>query len=330
VSVSPQTAAALVEGLARLGLDARRLGVLPLREDEDLARLWVRAIEATGRRTAPLEIGLGLPLGALGPVDYLAASSVTIGAALTLAQEVFPLVAPGVQLVVEEPRGGVRRLTIVDYPPFPGQDLTDSFTTGTIIGRLRAFASGPVDFPVVELTEAEPPDVAPWQKLLDAQRVRFGAARATLHLRTSVWTVPLRTADPHLLAMVRKVVDVDPRSGDALLMAVRTLAAQRLPETLELDYAAPALGLSVRTLQRKLASCGTSLAALADEVRRDRAAELVNGGLLTFGEVAARVGFAEQASFTRAWQRWFGVSPRQWREARLRPAAAPRRRARGQ
>jgi AraC-like DNA-binding protein len=60
---------------------------------------------------------------------------------------------------------------------------------------------------------------------------------------------------------------------------------------------------------------------VADELRRDRAEQLVAEGLFTLGEVAARVGFAEQASFTRAWRRWFGRPPSQ----RPRRAEAGRR-----
>ena len=109
------------------------------------------------------------------------------------------------------------------------------------------------------------------------------------------------------------MVGIEQRSSDALLVAVRALAIQRLPALLTLDQTGPALGLGMRTLQRKLAASETSLSALVDEVRRDRAEQLVGEGLLTLGEVAARVGFAEQASFTRAWRRWFGAAPSQAR-----------------
>ncbi len=98
------------------------------------------------------------------------------------------------------------------------------------------------------------------------------------------------------------------RSTDALL-----------PAPLTLDDAASSLGLSCRTLQRKLTASGTSLSGLLDEVRRDRAEQLVGERVLTLGEVAVKVGFAEQASFTRAWTRWFGAPPsRRSRRRRVR------------
>lgn len=309
MAVAEQTAAAILEGLARLGVDPTRLGVTRLTEDEDLALLWQRSIARAGRVTVPLEVGLGLPLGVLGAIDYLAASSLTVGAALTVTQQIFPLVGPGVQLVLDEPRAGARRVAVVDYPPFPGEAECDAFLIGAIVARLRLLTGRPLDFTLVELAQPEPPDPDTWRALLDVPRVTFGARRAALHMRSATWAVPLRSADPRLFSMLQELIGVDQRSADALLMAVRSLATRRLPGLLDLEYAAPALGVSRRTLQRKLAKVGTSFELIVDEVRRARAWELVATGQLTCGEVAARVGFAEQASFTRAWRRWFGEAP---------------------
>jgi AraC-like DNA-binding protein len=87
-----------------------------------------------------------------------------------------------------------------------------------------------------------------------------------------------------------------------------------LPARITLAELGPALGLSTRSLQRRLAASAASLSMLLDEARRDQAETLVAGGLLSLGEIAARVGFAEQASFTRAWSRWFGEPPSRARE----------------
>jgi AraC-like DNA-binding protein len=320
--VAPQTAAAIAEGLARVGIDPASLGVPRLTEDAHLALLWRRAIRQAGRSTIPLEVGLVLPLGTMGPIDYLAASSGTVGAAFTLTQQVFPLVGPGVQLEIDATRGGGRRLTIVDHPPFPGQAASDSFVVGVLLGRARLFAGKPLEVTRVELSEPEPAASGPWKALLGVPVVRFGARRATIHLTSRSWSTPLRSADARLLAVLRGAVGLDQQSGDALLVAVRSLAVQRLPGLLDLDYAARALGMSRRTLQRRLAASGTALQALVDEARRDKAEQLVTGGHFTLGEVAAQLGFAEQASLSRAFRRWFGSSPSAWR---ARPLNTPAR-----
>ena len=79
--VAPAAVAAIVEQLGRLGIEASALKVGPVVDDASLAALWARAIAKAGRRTLPLEVGRAMPLGSMGVVDYLAASSATVGAA---------------------------------------------------------------------------------------------------------------------------------------------------------------------------------------------------------------------------------------------------------
>ncbi|MGC4122467.1 MAG: AraC family transcriptional regulator [Myxococcales bacterium] len=257
-------------------------------------------------------LGLALPLGVMGVVDYLAAASATVGAALIVTQQVFPLVAPGIQLSLERAGRGGRRVVLMNQPPFPGQEESDLLVLGILIGRVRVLASRSLELPLIELTEAEGAK-GRWGELLGVPKVRFGARRTTAQLSARDWTVPLRNADPRLLETLRSMVGTEHRTTDALLVAVRALGRERLPAPLTLDDAASSLGVGRRTLQRKLESRGTTLSRIDDEIRRDRAEELVAEGLLTMGEVAARVGFCEQASFTRAWRRWFSTTPSQRR-----------------
>ena len=79
-----------------------------------------------------------------------------------------------------------------------------------------------------------------------------------------------------------------------------------------LERAADALGWSARTLQRHLAEEDTSFSHLLDEVRLLNARELIRHQE-KISDVAARLGYADAGSFTRAFERWTGMSPRQYR-----------------
>jgi AraC-like DNA-binding protein len=307
--VASSTATAIVEGLALLGLDASRIGVQKASNDAALSRLWNRAIAVSQRRTIPLEVGLSLPVGAMGAIDYLASTSTTVGAALTVTQAVFSLVGPGVQLLFERSRSGGWRLVINDQPQFPGQIESDNFVLGILLSRLRRFASRTLQLPRVELTEPKPTEPERWRGLLAVERIRFGAPQASICLTATDWATPLVNSDPRLFSTLSSMVGIEQPSDDALLIAVRTLAQQRLPAVLTLGIAAPSLGITPRTLQRRLAARGTSLSQVVDDVRRTQAEQLVTDGGLVLGIVAKKLGFAEQASFTRAWCRWFGVPP---------------------
>lgn len=69
------------------------------------------------------------------------------------------------------------------------------------------------------------------------------------------------------------------------------------------------LGVSVRTLQRRLAADGTSFQALLSETRRQMAVRYLRDGRHTVKEVAYLLGFADLSNFARTCRGWFGVPP---------------------
>lgn len=75
-----------------------------------------------------------------------------------------------------------------------------------------------------------------------------------------------------------------------------------------------ATGMSVRTFQRQLAQRGLTYSELVDEVRYDEARRRLANPGKRIKRVAVEVGFAEPASFTRAFRRWTGLSPREYRQ----------------
>jgi AraC-like DNA-binding protein len=105
-----------------------------------------------------------------------------------------------------------------------------------------------------------------------------------------------------------------------LAAAVRHLVRAHLPTGApSVDQVALLLGTSARSLQRSLASRGTSLTAIVDSVRRDRAIELFLTGSVSVLEVALSCGYTDPANFTRAFRRWTGMSPRDFCTSRGRP-----------
>jgi len=76
------------------------------------------------------------------------------------------------------------------------------------------------------------------------------------------------------------------------------------------------LGVSVRTLQRRLNKNGTSYTMLVDEVRRDTACRLLRAPHARVADVAVALGYADPSSFSRAFLRWTTISPRDFRRRR--------------
>ena len=88
---------------------------------------------------------------------------------------------------------------------------------------------------------------------------------------------------------------------------IRARLAGRPPTVAEI---AKALGLSTRTLQRRLTTAGKGFAAVLDDVRRARAEALLADGELDLAEIAFALGYSEHSAFTRAANRWFDAPPR--------------------
>ena len=81
----------------------------------------------------------------------------------------------------------------------------------------------------------------------------------------------------------------------------------------KLERVAGEVGITRRTLQRRLATAGTSYSNLVNEARYQLAAELLEDHSVPISSVARAVGFANHSGFSRAFHRWTGITPRQYR-----------------
>jgi AraC-like DNA-binding protein len=77
------------------------------------------------------------------------------------------------------------------------------------------------------------------------------------------------------------------------------------------------LGMSERTLRRRLEDEATSFREVVEMVRRHRAEQLLQEGRATITEIAFLLGFSDPSAFSRAFRRWHQVGPREYREARV-------------
>jgi AraC-like DNA-binding protein len=93
-----------------------------------------------------------------------------------------------------------------------------------------------------------------------------------------------------------------------------------------MDMVARRLGMSARSLHRRLARDGLTFQALAEDTRRELAEGLLGDHRYSLAEIAFLTGFSEQSAFNRAFKRWVGTTPASYRRARVAaiPAAATR------
>jgi AraC-like DNA-binding protein len=99
------------------------------------------------------------------------------------------------------------------------------------------------------------------------------------------------------------------------LQGAQTLLAATPTGTPDLVKVASQLGMSKRTLQRKLAEKDIVFSDLVESISRTIAMDYVQHTDYSLTDVALMLGYAELSSFSRAFKRWSGVSPQQAREA---------------
>jgi AraC-like DNA-binding protein len=99
-----------------------------------------------------------------------------------------------------------------------------------------------------------------------------------------------------------------------IVMRVKTTLIERMPSgQVSKEDVAEALNLSLRTLQRKLHEEDTSFKQLLDETRRELADQYIRNPMVSIGEITYLLGFSEPSNFSRAFKRWNGTAPAEYR-----------------
>ncbi|GAA5152585.1 MULTISPECIES: AraC family transcriptional regulator [Amycolatopsis] len=163
----------------------------------------------------------------------------------------------------------------------------------------------------LELRYPEPSTVEEYEALF-GMRPRFGGTGNIAYFDASLLDEPLPLANPQTVALCeaqcRELVSRRrSRAGIAHEVRERLTRFGALAEGM--PGVARELGMSTRTLRRKLEESGTSFRALLDEVREALAEELLTTGALSVEDVAIRLGYAEASSFIHAFKRWKGTTP---------------------
>jgi AraC-like DNA-binding protein len=160
--------------------------------------------------------------------------------------------------------------------------------------------------------------------------VRFGCAERSLLLSRAAIDAPLSTSNRQLAGLLDRVLAEDLARLDRsdVVARCKALLLRRLASgEVTATQAGRELAMSRRTLHRKLADAGTTWQQLVDETRRDLALRMIEDPRRSIGEITFELGFSQQSAFARAFRRWSGTSPSQYREsrpmhARLRPPPA--------
>jgi AraC-like DNA-binding protein len=178
-----------------------------------------------------------------------------------------------------------------------GRRLTGSTLKPTVVRIIHHIHHGKLDL----------------EKFLDAT-VEDGARVDEVELPAANWDLPIASADPYLHRLcVQSAEDALARrraKESPLKVKVENAIAALLPHgQARHDLVAVELGMSPRTLTRRLSAEGVSFADILKEVREALAKRYIADRTLPISQIAWLLGYAEVSGFTRAFQRWTGLVP---------------------
>jgi AraC-like DNA-binding protein len=277
--------------------------------------IWV----TLSRRPIGLALGEHLGAGTMGAVGYAMQHGRRVGDALEWIQRFRAVLHPELVPLTEVRQTPMGPRLVFSKPmagPFAQlREPVYAYASGTR-ALLRGLTGEPIEARSVTYPLPKPADASVHEAWFRCP-VSWGATRYEMAFDATVLDRPLPRNDARLFAYLaqqaERLLAAAPHD-DSLTSRVRRDVATALA-TGEPQQApvAKRLAMSARTMQRRLADEGTTFAAIVEAVRQERAEVLLSDATLTASEVSFLLGFSEPAAFFRAFRRWRGMTPQEWR-----------------
>lgn len=301
--------------LAQAGLDLAVLRANPGGRVPTVAmtRLWALATEQSGDPAMGLQVGkTSLPMH-LRVMGLLIQTAPTLGHILEMAVRYQRLISTGVTVRLQQRPDavGLEICCLPDVVLHPAS--IDAFVAAHVSNLRRLSPEGGVQ--QVMLQRSAPADAAPWSQILGCPVTFDQPGNIVWHHRDRL-AAPLLLGDAGLWRQHETLARQELAALDATPPLIQTLQGllraqgDALPGLAEL---AAAVAMSERSLRRRLAELGSGYRQLVDAWRSERAGQLVRGGE-SLAEVAHRLGFSDASNFSKAFRRWYGMSPDTYRQ----------------
>ena len=327
--VSVQVVRTLVERLRERGLPLGKLlaavDLKPSRlddvNDHFPLRSYVSLFEAAADLSENPLLGLSFSATAgpeaLGALGFLFVSSDTLGQGLANLCRYVSAVQDATDNAVELD-GELALITyqISDDRISPRRQDAE-YSLGVILRLIRAYASGRCEPVEVHLEHGPKADRRAYEHAFDCP-VFFGQSRNAIVLKAAdldIRSVALSDALAEILeTQLRDRVESKNRMQSFADRVAGALTPTSIQQKVSFGHLAQDMRVSQSTLYRRLSSENQSFRRVLDDRREAMARRLLANSRMSIAEVASALGYAENASFTRAFRRWTNLSPRQFRD----------------
>jgi AraC-like DNA-binding protein len=278
-------------------------------------RLLSHCVARTGCQHLGLLIGQRGGLNALGLTGLLVKYSPDVGTALRSLERYLHLHVRGASTTLAV----VGRTAALSYEIHePMIEATDQVGDGAIalLSNIMRSLCGDEWAPIeVRLAHRPPDDVAPFRRFFHLTP-RFDAEDNALVFSADWLDRALPQTDPQLRGLLQAQVDaLEARHGRDFPEQVRSvLRTAILTGHASADEVARIFSMHARTLNRRLGEFDIGFRNLVDEARFETARQMLESSTMEMTQIASMLGYTDASAFTRAFRRWSGTTPTQWRK----------------
>ncbi len=287
-------------------------GDRPLVPFDKLASLFEHAAVLTGDDLLGFKLGQGREFRRGGLVTYVGMAAPTVKRFLQNVDRFQRVMSDAVRIDTQrlEGEGIVEWGYLVPQTVMRRQYL--EFTATRIVDMLRRLTNRQFDLEKLELHFHRTTNIEPLQQFFGCP-LEFGSDDNRMHLKTDQLTMDLRTSDIYLqdtlLECCEAALSAKKTVQTPLVVAVeREIATGHTSQ----NAVANALAMSSRTLARRLSEQGTTFFSVVEGYRAALAKSLISNTDLQITEIAFLVGYSSLSTFSTAFRRWTGQSPKQY------------------
>jgi len=283
-----------------------------------MSQLWELAVEATSDEAFGLSVPPFVQATTFHALGFSLMVSATLREAWRRTERYYKVVSDVLDIRIEEHETE----SALCYVTVPGKayakEAIDAFIATMV--KLSTGISGGNALPIrIEFERAEPTNRDQFETAFPCD-VYFGTGRNQIYFSNEDLDRPLATANSDIALKNDEVVQ------SYLSKLMKQSLAKQVTEKIIISLSmgepnqeliASSLNMSSRSLQRKLKGETTSFRQLLDEVRKELAKNYLAGSQQSVIEIAYQLGFQDPSNFTRAFKRWFSLSPSAFRLQQL-------------
>jgi AraC-like DNA-binding protein len=300
--------------LAQTGISLLKLGEEPKRVGaESQVRFLEIAAKALGDSALGLHLAQHFDLRECGMLYYVLAASPNLGEAIRNLARYLAVSNEGIRLGVSESKKST--VLAVNYKiPRHTDRLFAEYGYAVVVRACRELTDRNISPKAVTFIHGRNTNRAEFDRFYGCP-VRFNATADTMVFPTEFLSIPILTSDKHLLQILKDACEEVLAKRGKVFSTLRAMVENEIVQLLphgkaQVEKVASNLGMSNRTLARRLSEEGTSYAAILDELRRDLSARYLKDPVMSLNQIAWLLGYSMVTSLNHAFRRWTGSSPK--------------------